>query len=109
MFFLIDFEWFPSENVVEITSCVYTKIIFILDLVNSGRIFTSPLQEIRMQSIVFIFAWRIMSLFFKFLNQCVSPRGSQRTKEIRLSSVYDQQEFDVHISDKSYNHLARNI
>ena len=50
-----------------------------------------------------------MSLFLKFLNQCVSPRGSQRIKEIRLSSVYDQQEFDVHISDKSYNHLARNI
>ena len=30
--FLIDFEWFPSENVVEITSCVYTQTIIILDL-----------------------------------------------------------------------------
>ena len=47
--------------------------------------------------------------FLKFLNQCVLPRGSQRTKEIHLSSVYDQREFDVHISDKSYNHHARNI
>ena len=26
------FEWFPSENVVEITSCVYTKTIILLNL-----------------------------------------------------------------------------
>ena len=26
------FLWFPSENVVEITSCVYTKTIILLDL-----------------------------------------------------------------------------
>ena len=30
--FGIDFKWFPSENVVEITSCVYTKTIILLNL-----------------------------------------------------------------------------
>ena len=28
----IDFKWFPSENIVEITECVCTKTIILLNL-----------------------------------------------------------------------------
>ena len=30
--FGINFQWFPSENVIEITECVYTKKIILLNL-----------------------------------------------------------------------------
>jgi len=41
--FQIDFLWFPSENVVEITECVYTKTIILLlrRSVNILPLFTS--------------------------------------------------------------------
>ena len=64
----------------------------------------------RMQSSVFIFAWRIMSPFLSFWINVFHRMAVSPPNISHLSSVYDQQEFDLHISDtSSYNHHARNI